>query len=749
MSVTTPQSTIKLYNAPEVISRAGETLIFATAADREAYFASKVVASSVNCTVVKKRYNTIKVKTPMATLEQCNYISFINPSYGNKLFYAYIMSTDYLNNEVSLVTYNIDWWMTDMFNVQFRDDTQMVREHLTNKEKEKLDDSNGRVPYPDVEKMFSQEPLSCDPETENRFFNVAGDCVGYLKSKPAYAATKFEAWNATSNNGKMWPVNGSWDSTDHESTLMAHVLCFTIPGQYDSEEAGRFRINLQELLYDVMEADMGTTPNYFPPFFVYDPTGDTPYSQDLHTGTPQYFIGRHNFAGTSGDVSTSRHPLEDTSYLRPYMMVASPLLDKLQPIINLLNQTGNVSSILGFHEMPVCLFAEFFASCNLGAPSASLPEFNSYRMVIPIPRKSEELNNIIAEDPKLRYFPFSYFTFEGTGNNTRMEMKYELSSSYDGSPRAEGVTIMKGVTVNATGTYFFVRPAGYKGSVADLFETMDPVDYKDGNLDYTMQYGDFPQVPYNTDAYAAFIANKAKELMEQNTKEGLYYDAANYAAAQATNAGGILGVIGSALGGAASAASGNAIGATAGASGVYGAIGNYMGSGYQIDAMNMRAAMKDEAFEALYSSTKDTLWGTEPNAVYENFSKSRGAYVMPNYHPGTVNGLTTLSKGLQRPGIIVRCVRRSDEYIKKYNNFFKRYGYTTKDCKLPAIAKWLDNSSDDNAAYLPIIAGAAHGYSDVFYTQTDSMKVSGVCGDSATFIEHMFDGGVAIRRYVP
>lgn len=764
MGATTPQSTIKLYNAPEINTRAGETLFFASAADREAYFATKLVATNVNCTVVKKRYNTIKVKASMATLETCNYISFINPSYGNKLFYGYIMSTDYLNNEVSLVTYNIDWFMTDMFNVHYDTEVQMVREHLTNIEHTKLSNPSRYTYYPDIQKMYTQEPLSCDPETEKKTYNVAGDCVGYLKSVSQYAADKYDAWNTMTNSGRPYKkVGGSWDETEHESAKYAHCLCFTIPkfGVTGEEEANTFREHLQGLLHDMMEDFTSTTPAYYTPFFIYDPTGQTTHYSSLHTGDGYYFIGRYAKDDLStGKLCFSDRELSDTSYARPYMMVCSQSMKRVQAVIDYLNQSGNVASIVGYHEVPICLFKEFFYDCNLSNPSQSLGNVNN-ALFIPIPASQEDIpmdgiDRVPAENPKLRYFPFSYYTLEGVNNGSRIELKYELSKVdyYAESTDVErGVFLYKAVTINATGTYFVVRPAEYKGFISDKQDSDDPSGYTFqpiGNLEYTMPYYDFPEVPYNTDAYAAFIAGKAKELMAENTREGLYYKGADYLAAQAQDMTSKLAVGANALSTLGAVAAGNAAGAVSGASGIINAGASGEAASLRAQGMDVKASMMDAASSTLL----DPLAGTEDNPIYDNFQMSRGAYIMPNYHPGSAGGIINLTRNAQRVGVIARIVRRSNEFISKYNNFFKKYGYNTIDVKIPAICKYMagDTSGDDSAYInIPDQVGwpSGKGYSDFYYTQTKNMKVDNVCADSAIFIEHLFDGGLSLRKYVP
>ena len=52
MGATSPQSTIKLYNAPLINTRAGKTLLFESAADREAYFATKLMMDGFDTYII-------------------------------------------------------------------------------------------------------------------------------------------------------------------------------------------------------------------------------------------------------------------------------------------------------------------------------------------------------------------------------------------------------------------------------------------------------------------------------------------------------------------------------------------------------------------------------------------------------------------------------------------------------------------------------------------------------------------------
>ena len=60
----------------------------------------------------RKNINEIMVKIPYDILYDCNYLIFQNLAHGNKKFYAFIKSVDYINENVSKITYSIDVMQT-------------------------------------------------------------------------------------------------------------------------------------------------------------------------------------------------------------------------------------------------------------------------------------------------------------------------------------------------------------------------------------------------------------------------------------------------------------------------------------------------------------------------------------------------------------------------------------------------------------------------------------------------------------
>lgn len=84
--------------------------------------------------VFQKQYYTrvnrgqIKVKICADRIYYCNYLSFMNLSYGAKWFYAFITSIEWVNNEVSLITFDIDVMQTYMFDATLKE-CFVEREH--------------------------------------------------------------------------------------------------------------------------------------------------------------------------------------------------------------------------------------------------------------------------------------------------------------------------------------------------------------------------------------------------------------------------------------------------------------------------------------------------------------------------------------------------------------------------------------------------------------------------------------------
>ena len=165
MSVITPSSQIKLYSNVEITD--GLEMVFKSKAGQDAYFNGKLKASNVNCTYIRKT-GKCRIEFPTSTVSQCNFISFTNTSFENVTFYARVTNWEYVNNVTSDIMYEIDWFQTYMFNVEYRD-AKIEREHLSEDDFQALEKNPWKT---GIYEMETEEGLAVDKNMLN--FLVVG-----------------------------------------------------------------------------------------------------------------------------------------------------------------------------------------------------------------------------------------------------------------------------------------------------------------------------------------------------------------------------------------------------------------------------------------------------------------------------------------------------------------------------------------------------------------------------------------------
>lgn len=91
------------------------TIYFDNAQAQYNYFNSLAKFRELKYTYIRPNEPQIKIAVKTDDLYDCNYIMFQNTSFGNKWFYAYIKAVDYVNNETSVITYELDVIQTWLF----------------------------------------------------------------------------------------------------------------------------------------------------------------------------------------------------------------------------------------------------------------------------------------------------------------------------------------------------------------------------------------------------------------------------------------------------------------------------------------------------------------------------------------------------------------------------------------------------------------------------------------------------------
>lgn len=80
--------------------------------DQANYFMSKAKFHFDNCTYERRERLWCKIEKKADDLYDCNYLMFRNTAFGDKWFYAFITGVEYVNNNTSRITFEIDVMQT-------------------------------------------------------------------------------------------------------------------------------------------------------------------------------------------------------------------------------------------------------------------------------------------------------------------------------------------------------------------------------------------------------------------------------------------------------------------------------------------------------------------------------------------------------------------------------------------------------------------------------------------------------------
>ena len=110
-----PNTNVKILHNVPLENTYDHTLYFADATAQYNYFASMVKKNCVNYTYQRVNKGTMRIEGKADNYYDCNYLMFQNTSFGTKWFYAFINSVEYINNETTEITFEIDVIQTWLF----------------------------------------------------------------------------------------------------------------------------------------------------------------------------------------------------------------------------------------------------------------------------------------------------------------------------------------------------------------------------------------------------------------------------------------------------------------------------------------------------------------------------------------------------------------------------------------------------------------------------------------------------------
>lgn len=123
-----PNSTILILHNVTIDNTYQHTIHFNSSNEQALYFAGLSKYTVTNYTYQRKE-RILRVGILADNLYDCNYIMFQNTSFGNKWFYAFITNVEYVNNEASNITFELDVMQTWYFDYTVRP-SFVEREHV-------------------------------------------------------------------------------------------------------------------------------------------------------------------------------------------------------------------------------------------------------------------------------------------------------------------------------------------------------------------------------------------------------------------------------------------------------------------------------------------------------------------------------------------------------------------------------------------------------------------------------------------
>lgn len=123
-----PNTTIKILKDVPLDEKYDHTFHFTNIQNQLSYFNTKIKYTLDNQSYQRVKRGYMRINVQFENLYDCNYLMFQNTAFGNKWFFAFIKSAEYINNSVSEIEYEIDVMQTWIFDYQL-EQCMVEREH--------------------------------------------------------------------------------------------------------------------------------------------------------------------------------------------------------------------------------------------------------------------------------------------------------------------------------------------------------------------------------------------------------------------------------------------------------------------------------------------------------------------------------------------------------------------------------------------------------------------------------------------
>lgn len=131
--IVAPQSVFRLLHDIPFDRDYAHTIYFRSQSAQVSYMTGKVVKSYTQMSYIKHGENgvySVKVNETADNVYGCNYCMFHNMGFGTKWFYGFVVGINYVNNDVTEISFVVDHWQTWLFELEVHE-CYVEREHVS------------------------------------------------------------------------------------------------------------------------------------------------------------------------------------------------------------------------------------------------------------------------------------------------------------------------------------------------------------------------------------------------------------------------------------------------------------------------------------------------------------------------------------------------------------------------------------------------------------------------------------------
>lgn len=475
-----PNTVLNLYRDIPIAD--GLQLVFPSDAERAGYFRARIHRTVESMTHINNSTGHITISGEARDALACNYLSFNNPAFEGKPFYARITNADQVNHNTVKIFFEIDWWQTFMFDVKALP-SHIEREHLTLAQQQ----AALQNPYRgDIVELLTNEDLPVTPDLE----------VAYTRSDHKIVNNGL-AEGSTNSKGL---VHEPWGASPRPADSLVKQF-----GGTSYAGAGT------DLYPTVMVLQLAHWDGWLD--FIEEMTDP---SKSSHVPNGQFLFSSLNVSN---------------GFARGYYLLyfygskasgLQQMSDNMKTALDILTKNALTSQLLGIYQVPASLIAGDIHST--GTNLASFPSFPDYTgpadgtmtQDVVLTRYTDDVGYEPA-NPKLYRAPYRmiraitpsgrehHFSFEDFGlSSFGVAATFKLYNNFDDTPS----------------------------------QTLAPVSYGGYSVDYKSRlvYDEFPMVGYNIDGYLSYLGAKYSEAVLSETG-GQAHTRENYGTATAIGEG--------------------------------------------------------------------------------------------------------------------------------------------------------------------------------------------------------------------